>query len=65
MILKCFLNIQYLKTCCGSLQLKTMQNKQSNFNKCLFHVHILQKNKVCIIHKDTPFSENGKMFMVT
>ena len=22
-----------------------------------FHVHILQKNKVCIIHNDTPFSE--------
>ena len=22
-----------------------------------FHVHILQKSKVCIIHKDTPFSE--------
>ena len=22
-----------------------------------FHVHILQKNKVCIIHKDTPFKE--------
>ena len=22
-----------------------------------FHVHILRKNKVCIIHKDTPFSE--------
>ena len=21
------------------------------------HVHILQKIKVCIIHKDTPFSE--------
>ena len=22
-----------------------------------FHVDILQKSKVCIIHKDTPFSE--------
>ena len=22
-----------------------------------FRVHILQKRKVCIIHKDTPFSE--------
>ena len=22
-----------------------------------FHVHILQKSKVCIIHNDTPFSE--------
>ena len=22
-----------------------------------FHVHILQKSKVCIIHKDTSFSE--------
>ena len=22
-----------------------------------FHVHILQKNKVCIIHKDTSLSE--------
>ena len=22
-----------------------------------FHVHILQKNKVCIIHKETSFSE--------
>ena len=22
-----------------------------------FHVHLLQKSKVCIIHKDTPFSE--------
>ena len=22
-----------------------------------FHVHILQKSKVCIIHKDTLFSE--------
>ena len=23
----------------------------------VFHVHILQNSKVCIIHKDTPFSE--------
>ena len=22
-----------------------------------FHVHVLQKSKVCIIHKDPPFSE--------
>ena len=22
-----------------------------------FHVHVLKKNKVCIIQKDTPFSE--------
>ena len=25
-----------------------------------FHVHILLKSEVCIIHKDTPFSEKWK-----
>ena len=25
-----------------------------------FHVHMLHKKKVCIIHKDTPFSEEWK-----
>ena len=25
-----------------------------------FQVHILQKSKACIFHKDTPVSENGK-----
>ena len=26
-----------------------------------FYVHIFQKSKVCIIHKDTPFSEKWQI----
>ena len=50
-----------MKTRCGSLQTQTMQNESSNFVKCLFQVHILQKAKLASFTKIHPSQKNGNI----
>ena len=49
-----------MKTCCGSLQTKTMQIKKSNFNKCLFMYIHYKKAKFATSQRHTLLRKMAK-----